>query len=225
MRWRDIARLTPSEIGKLDAQTLRKYTTQMVSAANKRLRTLRAKGMDTPATVPLDGGRFATPRKTNIRKLPPDERASAAMQDVNRLREELSRVKRFMENETSTVRGYTEFMSRKLSRIMGEQPLTKEELQQETAKERRARKRRERERLKRYKDFDWSAFYRVMERVKRFTPVLDSKRVQQIVFDIVSSSDDVDNIEKMVRDAEYRLNNLYESRNNGASKLGFKRIK
>lgn len=224
MRWQDIAGLTPNELNRLDAQTLRKYTTQLVSAANKRLRNLRKRGLETPATIPLEGGRFATPRKTNLKRIPPEERRNAALQDVNRLREELSRVKRFMVNETSTVRGYTEFNKRKIARLLGEKPLTDEELEKETPKERRERKKRERENERRFRGFNWSTFYAVVDRVKRFNPVLGSERVRQIVFDIVSNAEDMGDVEELVKLATERLEREYRERQNEGPTDGYTRV-
>ena len=224
MRWQDIASLSANELNKLDSATLRKYTTQMVSAANKRLRNLRDKGLVTPASAVLDGGKFSTPRKTNLNRIEPDKRRAKALQDVNRLREELSRVKRFMQNETSTLKGYERFQDKQLARLLGETPLTDEEMEKETPKQRRDRRKRERERRERFENFNWNTFNIVIGRVKHFQKSLDSTRVRKIVIETIENSYNQADVETIVQDATEKLERAYKEKQDGGSTDGYKRV-
>lgn len=225
MRWQDIAGMTSNELNKLDASTLRKYTTQMVSAANKRLRTLRSRGLVTPASAGMDNdARFSTPRRTNLNRVPPDERKNKALQDVNRLREELTRAKQFLENETSTLRGYERFMDRKIARLLGETPLTAEEMEKETPKQRRDRRKKERERREKYRNFDWSAYYKVMHRVAYFNMPLGSDRVREIIRETMESSYNPSDVETIVNDVTEKLQRAYKEKQDGGSTDGYRRV-
>lgn len=94
---KQLMRLRPSTISKMDAATLGKVVTRLSSAANKRARRIVAKGISTPATRQMErsGGKFSSKGK-----------------DINELRTEYKRVKSFLKSETSTIKGYTKFAER-----------------------------------------------------------------------------------------------------------------
>lgn len=94
---KQLMRLRPSTISKMDAATLGKVVTRLSSAANKRARRIAAKGISTPATRQMErsGGKFSSKGK-----------------DINELRTEYKRVKSFLKSETSTIKGYTKFAER-----------------------------------------------------------------------------------------------------------------
>lgn len=94
---KQLMRLRPSTISRMDAATLGKVVTRLSSAANKRARRIAAKGISTPATRAMErsGGKFSSKGK-----------------DINELRTEYKRVKSFLKSETSTIKGYTKFAQR-----------------------------------------------------------------------------------------------------------------
>lgn len=91
MKWQDVASLTRSDLENLPMQDLRKYASQLNSAANKRGRNLEKNGLVTPATIVRDntGGKFSL-------------RGKKSRDEVI---EEMTRAKRFLRSPTSTVKG------------------------------------------------------------------------------------------------------------------------
>ena len=91
--------MTINDIMALDIDTfnswsesdLRKLTSRLASAANKRLKRLKDKGLSTPASryVYQSGGKFSTKGKK-----------------INALRSEFIRTKNFLQAKTSTIKGY-----------------------------------------------------------------------------------------------------------------------
>ena len=222
--------MSSGELGRLDATTLRKYTTQLVSAANKRLNRIRASGQESPATTQLQGGRFATPRKTNLKRVPAERRAEMALQDVNRLREELTRVKTFLENPTSTVKGFERYQVNFMYRILGESRPTTDEITKESRKERRARIMRENELKKRYGSVDWSRFYQLLDRdnIKRFASAFNggvkgTNPIQEVLFPFYEKRQNLP-FEELVKKAEDYLTSVYEGRSNVESTDGYTRV-
>jgi hypothetical protein len=91
MRWQDVASLTRSDLENIPIADLRKYASQLNSAANKRSRNLEKNDLVTPATTARDasGGDFSI-------------RGKKSRDDVI---EEMTRAKRFLRSSTSTVKG------------------------------------------------------------------------------------------------------------------------
>lgn len=79
------------ELNSADRSTLSKWVSKMASAANKRLKRLEQKGMESPAVISVgnSGGKFGARGK-----------------NLNQLRSEFIRVKNFLKMKTSTIRGY-----------------------------------------------------------------------------------------------------------------------
>lgn len=91
MRWQDVASLTRSDLENIPIADLRKYASQLNSAANKRGLNLDKNGLVTPATVIRDnsGGKFSIRGKTSREEV----------------MEEMARAKKFLRSSTSTVKG------------------------------------------------------------------------------------------------------------------------
>lgn len=98
----DILSMDMEKFLKLSTSELRKVTGRLVSAGNKRIRTLQKSGYATPATrqVSKSGGMFSTKGK-----------------DLNTLRSEFTRAKQFMQSGTSTKAGYIRTRNTALDRM------------------------------------------------------------------------------------------------------------
>jgi hypothetical protein len=86
--------MSPTKIGNLGERELRSMVTRLSSAANKRVRSLEKLPFESPALkeVGKEGGRFSGKGKTQ-----------------SQLISEYQRIKKFMEGETSTVKGARQF--------------------------------------------------------------------------------------------------------------------
>lgn len=89
----DILNLDYDVFISLDAKDLAKVTSRLVSSANKRIRRMEEKGLESPAyqNMKRSGGNF-----------------SVAGKDLNQLRSEYMRVKNFMNSRTSSLKGWSE---------------------------------------------------------------------------------------------------------------------
>ena len=97
----DIMNIDIETFNKLGESDLRRITSRLVSASNKRIRALEKKGITSPAYRSLGTSRsFST-------KLP---KGTNATQRVNKLREEFSRTRSFLSMRTSTITGYKSFV-------------------------------------------------------------------------------------------------------------------
>lgn len=94
---KQLMRLRPGTINKMTEPELRSVVTRLASAANKRVRRIAAKGIETPATrtAETSGGFFTGKGKT-----------------LPQLRTEYKRVKGFLQSETSSLTGYKKFIKR-----------------------------------------------------------------------------------------------------------------
>ena len=103
----DLLNLSNEQFLKLGKTELRKVVQQLATAGNKRLKRLEAEGYSTPASryVTRSGGAFTTKGK-----------------NLNALREEYSRVRRFMESKTSSKTGYVEVRNKTLETIKKNNP-------------------------------------------------------------------------------------------------------
>lgn len=104
MTIKEIMSMTPAQFNKLTEPELRKVTTQLVSAANKRVRRFEESGQRSPALshVMEHGGRFSTKDKT-----------------FNQIRAEYARTRRFLESETGNIRGARRVENRVISGLRG----------------------------------------------------------------------------------------------------------
>lgn len=87
-------------LNKLGKKDLQKITGRLVSAANKRIRRAKEKGVESPAFAYIrdNGGKFSTRGKT-----------------LNQLRSEFVKAKNFLEAETSTIKGAEQFKAESIS--------------------------------------------------------------------------------------------------------------
>lgn len=92
-----LMRLRASTVNSMNKEDLRRVVSRLASAANKRARRMEAKGITTPATRQMEkeGGKFSVKGK-----------------DVNELRHEYRRVRKFLRNKTSTISGYKKMIAR-----------------------------------------------------------------------------------------------------------------
>jgi hypothetical protein len=100
MKWKDIASMTRSDLENTPTKDLRKYASQLNSAANRRARNLEARDLVTPASVEMDenGGKFTI-------------RGKQSRDDVI---EEMTRAKKFLRSGTSTIRDAQAFMKNEI---------------------------------------------------------------------------------------------------------------
>lgn len=87
----DLVKIKPADFADLPIAHQREIVSKLASAGNKRLKSLKTKGIDNSAVmrVNLSGGKFSTKGK-----------------DANALTKELERAKRFLKSEQSTVKGW-----------------------------------------------------------------------------------------------------------------------
>lgn len=88
---KDITRMSESKFKGYSASDQRKIVSRLVSAANKRIRTFEKKGIESPAIMGVNetGGKFSIKGK-----------------DESGLLKELTRVRGFLRNPTSTIKGW-----------------------------------------------------------------------------------------------------------------------
>lgn len=97
----DIMNIDIDTFNKLGSQDLRRITSRLVSAGNKRIRALEKKGISSPAYRSIgESGKFSVKMPKGLNK----------QQIANKLRSEYSRVRSFLSKKTSTIRGYNEYM-------------------------------------------------------------------------------------------------------------------
>lgn len=92
MSTNDILNIDIDEFNKLNRQQMREYVERIAATANKRLRTLKKRGMNTPAVQQVNQSRRGT--------------FSTRGKNLNELRAEFMRAKRFLQGKTSTVAGW-----------------------------------------------------------------------------------------------------------------------
>lgn len=115
----DILNIDLDTFNKLNESELRALTSRLVSAGNKRIRRLQKHNINSPAVQNLGKEKkFST-------KL---EKDTTKQQRVNKLRAEFSRVRSFLNSETSTISGYKKFKQRTYERIHKETGIPKEQL-------------------------------------------------------------------------------------------------
>lgn len=96
----DIMNMDLNTFNKLGESDLRRITSRLVSAGNKRIRRLETKGIITPAYRGLGSNtRLSTKLPKGVDKT----------QRVNALRQEFSRARSFLSAKTSTIGGYKQF--------------------------------------------------------------------------------------------------------------------
>lgn len=87
MKWQQIVDLTPEQFNKLSKSELKGYTQVLASAGNKRIKRAQEQKFDSPSIqAVLERGKFSTKDK-----------------NLNQLRNEFMRAKRFLESKTGTL--------------------------------------------------------------------------------------------------------------------------
>lgn len=116
----DIMNIDINTFNKLGESDLRRITSRLVSAGNKRIRRLESAGITSPAYSSLgtSGNKFST-------KLP---KGISATQRVNALRQEFSRTRGFLSMKTSTIGGYNEYIKEMKEEISESTGLSKKDL-------------------------------------------------------------------------------------------------
>ena len=109
----DIMNIDVETFNQLGESDLRRITSRLVSASNKRIRALEKRGIQSPAYLGLG---------TDVRFTTKTAKGTSKQQMANKIRQEFSRARRFLSSKTSSVRGYNEFVKetrRKLSKETG----------------------------------------------------------------------------------------------------------
>lgn len=108
---KEILDISIEEFQGLSRKELGKYVTQLSSAANKRIRRLEESDIMTPALdiAQQSGGNFTGKGK-----------------DINELRAEFMRIKKFMESKTSSKRGYTRYKNEFFKRVQASKKVQSE---------------------------------------------------------------------------------------------------
>ena len=107
----DILDIDLDTFNRLNESELRKLTSRLVSAGNKRIRRLKKHNINSPAMQQLGK------ETTFSTKLP---KTTSKQQRVNKLRSEFARARSFLTSETSTIGGYKSFVKRTKKRIAQE---------------------------------------------------------------------------------------------------------
>lgn len=116
----DILNIDLDTFNNLNESELRKITSRLVSASNKRIRRLQKHDINSPAVQGLGTNKsFST-------KLP---KYTSKQQRVNRLRNEFARARSFLTSETSTISGYKKFAKRTRQRIAKELNMTEKQVE------------------------------------------------------------------------------------------------
>lgn len=116
----DIMNMDINDINRMGESDLRRVTSRLVSAGNKRIRLLEKRGIVSPAYSSLgtSGNKFST-------KLAPDVDVT---QRVNSLKQEFSRVRNFLAMKTSTISGYNKYINEMKEDISASTGLSKKDL-------------------------------------------------------------------------------------------------
>ena len=117
----DIMDIDIDTFNRLGERDLRAITSRLVSASNKRIRSLEKRGINSPAVRSLGSdGSFSTKLPSGVNKT----------QRVNKLRSEFSRARNFLQMKTSTIKGYKSYekqVKQDLERSIGRE-LTNDEI-------------------------------------------------------------------------------------------------
>lgn len=173
MTWQEIADMSPDKFNKLSQSDLKKYTQILASAGNKRLKRAQQQGFTSPSIEAVQQrGKFSTAGK-----------------NVNQLRNEFMRAKRFMESKTGTLSEFKKFRSESIQALNEKAGINITPAQ-----------------------FD--KFWRAYEELKKQNPSLAAKGLKYAVLEEIDKLQkddrniDVDNI---VNTIQNNLNQIYEN--------------
>ena len=116
----DIMSIDLETFNKLSESDLRRLTSRLVSAGNKRVRALEKAGLITPALKGLGTDtRFTTKVDKNL----------SHAQKRNKLAQEFGRVRNFLTLKTSSIRGFNKFSKEQDKVLMKELNFTRDDLE------------------------------------------------------------------------------------------------
>lgn len=116
----DIMNFDINDINRMGESDLRRVTSRLVSAGNKRIRLLEKRGIKSPAynSLGTSGQKFSTKLPKNV----------DVTQRVNTLKQEFSRVRNFLSMKTSKVSGYNEYINEMKEDISESTGISKKEI-------------------------------------------------------------------------------------------------
>lgn len=173
MTWQEIANMGPDKFNKLSKQDLKSYTQILASTGNKRLKRAQQTGFSSPSIEAVQQkGKFSTAGK-----------------NVNQLRNEFMRAKRFLESKTGTLSEFKKFRTESIEALNKAAGIKISPAQ-----------------------FD--KFWRAYEELKKQNPSLAAKGLKYAVLEEIdkvqkdNKNIDVDNI---VNTIQNNLNQIYET--------------
>lgn len=108
MKWQSIIDMTPEQFNKLSKQELKGYTQILASVGNKRLKRAQEVGFESPSIdAVLKKGKFSTKDK-----------------NLNQLRNEFMRVKRFLTSRTGTIQEFNKFRRETIAALKEKEGIT-----------------------------------------------------------------------------------------------------
>lgn len=123
---KDILNIDLDEFNNLSESDLRKITSRLVSASNKRIRRLKEHDINSPALRGMgDLESFSTKLDPNI----------SNQQRVNQLRHTFAQMRSFLTSETSTISGYKKYSDRIMQAIAESMKTDKRTLEQKLGKD------------------------------------------------------------------------------------------
>ena len=168
----EISNMSIEELNAMDRSTLAKAVSRLSSAANKRLKRFEGLDLESPATKSIDrsGGKFGTRGK-----------------NLNQLRSEFIRVKNFLGNKTSTIKGYRQFKREFFDRVEAKTEIRKE-----------------------LSDSELNRFWDIYSKSANLQPfVKGSEELQKVVFDMFIKYQDEESEDILARVQE-GFENWYE---------------
>lgn len=122
----DILNIDLDTFNNLSESDLRKITSRLVSASNKRIRRLKEHDINSPALRGMgDMESFSTKLDENI----------SPQQRVNQLRHTFSQMRSFLTSETSTIKGFKKYSDRIMDAISNSMKIEKKTLEEKLGKD------------------------------------------------------------------------------------------
>lgn len=122
----DILNIDLDTFNNLSESDLRKITSRLVSASNKRIRRLKEHDINSPALRGMgDLESFSTKLDETI----------SPQQRVNQLRHTFSQMRSFLTSETSTIKGYKKYSDRIMDTIASSMKVEKKTLEEKLGKD------------------------------------------------------------------------------------------
>lgn len=117
----DILNIDLDTFNNMSESDLRKITSRLVSASNKRIRRLKEHNINSPALRGMgESEKFSTKLNENV----------SPQQRVNQLRHTFAQMRSFLTSETSTIGGYKKLVKKTKQRIAKELNMSEKTLEQ-----------------------------------------------------------------------------------------------